>query len=206
MKKSLLLFSLLILLISQAIAQDTPSGKSSRSSPIKLQFPTDPGWNVLKEGQKLEFDVQASGGTGTDFRYSIKQGKVDGMIFDSTGYFSWTPSYDFVDRLSGGRVLQVIFEVRNEKDESASQVVDFKVEHVNRPPVVGELKPLYVRYNTQNTYTIESAAVQDEDEDPIVFVAIADGMPEGAKLSAQASLPGSLLLRSSIASVTTRSK
>ncbi|MBF8963616.1 hypothetical protein I0P70_10180 [Pontibacter sp. FD36] len=185
MKKSLLLFSLLILLISQAIAQDTPSGKSSRSSPIKLQFPTDPGWNVLKEGQKLEFDVQASGGTGTDFRYSIKQGKVDGMVFDSTGYFSWTPSYDFVDRLSGGRVLQVIFEVRNEKDESASQVVDFKVEHVNRPPVVGELKPLYVRYNTQNTYTIESAAVQDEDEDPIVFVAIADGMPEGAKLSAQ---------------------
>lgn len=185
MKKSLLLFSLLLLIIGQALAQDTAPGKSSKAKALRLHFPSESGWNVLKEGQKIEFNVQTSGGTDTLYRYSIKQGKVEGMSFDSLGFFSWTPSFELVDRLSGSRIVQVIFEVRNQKDESVSQVVDFKVEHVNRPPVVGELKPLYVRYNVQNTYTIESAAVQDEDEDPIVFVAIADGMPEGAKLSTQ---------------------
>ncbi|WP_299703270.1 hypothetical protein [uncultured Pontibacter sp.] len=188
MKKSLLLFSALILLISQVIAQETSSGKSSKSqkpSSMKLIFPNNLGWNILKEGQQLQFKLKTAGGSDTLYTYSIKQGKTEGMVFDSLGYFSWTPGFDFVDRLSGGRTVQLIFEARNESEESVSQVVDFKVEHVNRPPVVGELKPLYVRYNTQNTYTIESAAVQDEDEDPIVFVPIPDGMPEGAKLSSQ---------------------
>ena len=152
---------------------------------MKLAFPDQPGWNTLKEGQKLEFEVIATGGSGSQYTYAITQGKVEGIEFDSLGRFSWTPSYDFVDRLSSGRTVQVIFEAKNEKDESVRQVVDFKVEHVNRPPVVGELKPLYVRYNAQNTYTIESSAVKDEDNDPVVIVPIPDGMPEGAKLSAQ---------------------
>lgn len=185
MKKSLFLFSLLLLLVARAFAQDTGPGGASRPKALRLHFPNEPGWNVLKEGQRLEFAVKASGGTDTSYHYSIKQGKVEGMSFDSLGYFSWTPDYNLVDRLAGSRMMQVIFEARNQHSESVNQVVDFKVEHVNRPPVVGELKPLYVRYNVQNTYTIESAAVRDEDEDPIVFVAIADGMPEGAKLSAQ---------------------
>ncbi len=119
------------------------------------------------------------------FTYSLTQGKVEGMQFDSLGHFSWTPSYDFVDRLSNGRTIQLLFEAKNRKQESVNQIIDFKIEHVNRPPVVGELKPLYVRYNTVNTYTIESSVIKDEDNDPIVIVPIGDTMPEGAKLSPQ---------------------
>jgi hypothetical protein len=187
MKKSILLFSVFLLLITPLSAQEAATRKmsSAKTSAMKLSFPDQPGWNVLKEGQKLEFEVQAVGGSGSAYTYAITQGKIEGMEFDSLGRFSWTPSFDFADRLSSGRTVQLIFEARNEKDESVSQSVDLKVEHVNRPPLVGELKPLYVRYNAQNTYTIESSAVKDEDNDPIVFVAIPDGMPEGAKLSAQ---------------------
>lgn len=185
MKKSLLLFSILLLLIAQVTAQETTSRRSTKAPALKLSFPDKQGWNMLKEGEKLDFTLKATGGTDSLYTYAITQGKVEGMAFDSLGYFSWTPGYNFVDRLSGHRTVQLIFKATNQSGESASQVVDFKVEHVNRPPVVGELKPLYVRFNTQNTYTIEASAVTDEDEDPVVFVAIPEGMPEGAKLSAQ---------------------
>lgn len=190
MKKSILLFSAILLLVAKVYAQEAAAeagaqASHSIASPLKLSFPNQPGWNVLKEGQKLEFEVKASGGTGSRFTYALPQGRIEGIEFDSLGRFSWTPSYDFVDRLSGGRTIQLLFEARNEKDESVRQVIDFRVEHVNRPPIIGELKPFYVQYNTQNTYTIESSVVKDEDNDPIVFVPIMDAMPEGAKLSEQ---------------------
>ncbi len=140
---------------------------------------------MLKEGQKLEFVARAVGGTGSNHTFALTQGWVEGITFDSLGRFSWTPSYEFVDRLSTGRTVQLLFEVRNEKEEVANQIVEFKVEHVNRPPEIGELKPLYIQYNTTNTYTIESSAVKDPDGDPVVFVPIANAMPQRATLSAQ---------------------
>lgn len=153
--------------------------------PLKLSFPDYPGWNVLKEGQELEFCLKASGGTDSTFTYALRQGRVEGMEFDSFGHFSWTPSYDFVERLSSDSTIQLFFEAINEKQERISQVVELTVEHVNRPPEVGELKPFYVRYSTQNTYEIESSAVKDHDNDPVAFVPVMDAMPEGAKLSEQ---------------------
>ena len=188
MKKSILFFSAIIFFVTQASAQETAvevPAPTVIASPVKLKFPEKQGWNTIKEGQKLEFQAKASGGTDSSFTYSITQGRQEGMQFDSLGRFSWTPSYDFVDRLGNKRTVQLLFEARNRKGESASQVVELNVEHVNRPPVVGELKPFYVRYSTQNTYAIESSAVRDEDNDPIVFVPIANAMPQGAKLSAQ---------------------
>lgn len=153
--------------------------------PLRLSFPEERGWNVLQEGEKIEFCVKATGGTDSIFSYRLSQGSVEGMEFDSTGMFRWTPDYDFVPRLSRDTTIQLLFEASNRHDERVRQVVDFSVEHVNRPPLVGELKPLYARYNTVNTYMIESSVVRDEDEDPIVFVPIMDAMPEGARLSEQ---------------------
>ncbi|MCC9167300.1 hypothetical protein [Pontibacter harenae] len=190
MKKSILLFSACLFFVTRSKAQEavavveTPTPVTT-ASPLKMNFPNEPGWNLLKEGQKLEFKVRATGGTDSTLTYSLSQGRVDGITFDTLGNFSWTPSFDFVDRLSGARTIQLLFEARNNKDESISQVVDFKVEHVNRPPIVGELKPFYVQYNRVNTYTIESSAIKDEDNDPVVFVPIMTAMPQGATLSAQ---------------------
>ncbi|MFD3000637.1 hypothetical protein ACFS7Z_09725 [Pontibacter toksunensis] len=188
MKKSILFFSALFLFITKVSAQDDAvevPAPTVIASPLKLSFPDRPNWNVLKEGEKLQFEAKATGGTDSSFTYALTQGREEGMVFDSLGRFSWTPSYDFVDRLSNGRNVQLLFEARNKKGESVSQVAELKVEHVNRPPVIGELKPFYVRYGAQNTYTIESSAVKDEDNDPVVFVPVTNAMPQGAKLSAQ---------------------
>ncbi|ALJ01767.1 hypothetical protein DC20_21990 (plasmid) [Rufibacter tibetensis] len=168
----------------QQVADEAPI-PVVQATPLKLIFPGRPGWNLLKEGEKRQFEVKAEGGTGERVIYSVAQNRVEGLVFDSLGRFSWTPGYDFVDRLTKESTVQLLFEARNEKDERASQVVDLTVRHVNRPPVVGELKPLYVQYNTVNSYTIESSAIKDDDNDPTTIVPIAGGMPEGAKLSAQ---------------------
>ncbi|MCJ8164372.1 hypothetical protein MKJ04_05910 [Pontibacter sp. E15-1] len=186
MKNILLLVPFLALLCTGAFAQDTAAPDTlAKVPPLHLVFPAKAGWNVLQEGEPLEFTVKSAGGSGTRPTYTLSQGRVEGIAFDSLGHFSWTPSYSFVDRLGGSRKVQLLFEVRNEKNESVSQVVELEVKHVNRPPVVGELKPLYVLYNTQNTYTIESSVVKDDDGDPVAFVAIGEGMPEGARLSTQ---------------------
>lgn len=153
--------------------------------PPELSFPEEQGWNVLQEGEKTEFLVKASGGSDSLFSYRLREGSVEGMEFDSLGRFSWIPDYDFVDRLSSDTTIQLLFEARNSHDEEVSRVMEFTIMHVNRPPQVGELKPLYARYNTVNTYMIESSVVKDEDEDPVVFVPIVDAMPEGARLSEQ---------------------
>jgi hypothetical protein len=197
MKKSILLFSAACLLFSKASAQDiifepeTPAQPQETGAPIqpqdappvKLLLPKTANWNVVKEGQKLEFQLNATGGSSPHFSYFIQQGLVEGMAFDTLGNFSWTPGYEFVDRLSASRTVQVLFEVRNDLQESTTQLAEFRVLHVNRPPIVGDLKPLYIQYNSLNTYTIESAMVKDEDNDPIVFIPIPDAMLQGMKLS-----------------------
>jgi len=190
MKKIILILSALLTLLTKTYAQQGTSEPLSPTpaaptTPLKLTFPNHTGWNVIKEGKKLQFEVKATGGTGNRFTYSVTQGRIEGLDFDTLGRFSWTPGYDFVDRLAKERTVQLLFEASNEKDERVSQVVDFKVEHVNRPPSVGELKPFYVQYNTTNAYTIESAAIKDEDNDPTIIVPIVSSMPETAKLSAQ---------------------
>ncbi len=163
--------------------EELAAANNPAPEPLKLCFPDYPGWNVLKEGQKLEFVLKASGGTDSSFTYSLAQGKLDGMEFDSRGHFTWTPDHNLVGRLATDSVFQLLFKAVNSREESVSQVVDIKVEHVNRPPIVGELKPFYVRYNTSNSYTIEASAVKDEDNDPVVFIPVIETMPEGAKLT-----------------------
>ncbi len=173
--------------LSQA-QQPAAASSAVDSTVLRIILPEQPGWNALPENQKIDFMLKTSGGSGQTVAYSIASGKVDGMTFDSTGYFSWTPGYDFVDRLQSTRTVQILFEAKNEKNESVSKMAEFKVSHVNRPPVVGELKPFYLQYNVQNAYQIDPAIVKDEDNDPVVFIPITDELPEGAKLSAQGEL------------------
>ena len=192
MKRSLILFSVFILTVTKIAAQDAPADDSNQipavqaePKPLKLSFPNHRSWNVVKEGQKLSFMVIASGGTDSSFTYTLSNGRLDGMEFDSLGFFTWTPGYDFVGRLKSDSTLQLLIEAENKKNEGVSQVIDLKVLHVNRPPQVGDLKPMYVKYNTLNTYVIDLAVVKDEDQDPLVFIPVMDAMPEGAKLTSQ---------------------
>ena len=182
MQKNLSIFLFVLSFTFSASAQN-----EAANAGIRLFFPAYTDWNALEEGKELTFTLKAAGGTGTRFTYAITQGKQDGMDFDSAGYFAWKPEFNFADRLSTARTVQVIFEVRNDKGETASKTIEFKVKHVNQPPTVGDVKPWYVGYNSMNRYKVEPSAVRDEDSDPVVFIAT-DKMPEGMQLTAQGEL------------------
>ncbi|RIV27393.1 hypothetical protein DYU11_03545 [Fibrisoma montanum] len=172
--------------IGSSYAQDTKS--------LQIVLPTQTDWNVIPEGNSVRFTIKAVGAPDDTVTFSIAQGRQHGMNFDSVGSFSWTPSFDIADRIQTTKVISVIFEARNQRGQSVTQSVDFKVLHVNRPPTIGDLRPFYVRYRAQNTYKMDSAMIRDEDGDPIVFIPVLDQMPEGSKLTSQGELTWTLSL------------
>jgi hypothetical protein len=159
---------------------------------IQLIFPSQPNWNVVPEGGTIRFDLKANTAPGDTITFSFGQGKLDGMQLDSLGHFIWTPSYNLADRIQTAHTYPVTFEARSKHGQNANQVVEFKVLHVNRPPTVGDLRPFYVGYRKENVHKIDPEVVYDADGDPIVFIPIADQMPEGSKLSSQGELSWTL--------------
>ncbi|MCE7043712.1 hypothetical protein [Dyadobacter sp. CY312] len=164
-------------------AQD--NSKTNSVAPLQIIFPKEADWNILDEGKELNFHLQTKGGKGDSVRYNIVSGLAKDMKFDSLGHFVWTPAYDVADRINTTKFFPVVFEAQTLGGETASREIIFKVNHVNRPPQVDELKPFYVQYKTQNLYQIDMNSVRDPDGDPVVFIPILDGgMPEGMKLTA----------------------
>jgi hypothetical protein len=175
MRTNILIFSFLVF-FQQLFAQDLP----------KIVLPAGTDWTLLKEGIPVSFGLKVEGKNCEKFRFSISQGEIDGMRFDSLGKFTWTPSFDFVDRLAGFKFQQIIFEAKcDSTNDVISSKVEFRVQHVNRAPVVKDLKPFYVQYNTTNIYKIDRYFVFDEDNDPIVVVPSMETLPEGMKMSSQ---------------------
>jgi len=175
----------LIILLISALIYSPGWAQSPDSTAIKLIFPAQSDWQFIKEGAKLEFRLKALGGRNSMYTFNIPSGKVAGVNFDSLGNFSWTPSYDFVDRLQESKTVQMLFEAKNKAGESATESIEFKVFQVNQAPQITELKTLYLQNNVLNTYQIDQAAVKDVDGDPIVFISVTEQMPEGAKLSSK---------------------
>lgn len=170
----------------------SPVGQAQDPKSLQISLPQQADWNVVAEGQSIRFDLKTNGNAADSVTYTIAQGMLEGMAFDSLGHFSWTPGYDLADRLKMTRLVPVIFEVRNRRGESATHLVEFRVQHVNRPPVVEELPPFYVRFQTQNVYKFDPKQVYDADADPVAFITIPDQMPEGVRLSAQGELTWTL--------------
>ena len=140
----------------------------------------------LKEGQKVEFKLKISPDSLSEkYTFEIQQGKVSGMTLDSNGNFQWTPAYHLVDRIEHDRIFQIIIEAKSIDNARLTNVLDLKVLHVNRPPVISELKSFYVQYNNNNTYKIGSDLIFDEDNDPIVFIPNLETLPEGFSMSTQ---------------------
>lgn len=157
-------------------------------SNFQIEIPTEPNWNWVSEGSRLEFKLKTSGGKGDSTTFVIMQGKIEGMVFDSTGRFEWVPSYDLADRTNTQKNIQVIFEARNNQNETTTRSVELKVFHVNRPPRVEDLKPFYVQNRTQNVYKIDANALKDDDSDPLVIIPVTETLPEGAKLTSAGEL------------------
>ena len=169
-------------LIAEARAQD--GVKPAATGPMQIVFPNESEWNVLNEGEEINFHLQVKGGKSDSVKYNAISGLTKDMKFDSLGHFVWEPGYDIADRINTTKSFPVTFEVQNTSGESASREVVFKVNHVNRPPQIDELRPFYVQYKTQNVYKIDMGSIRDPDGDPIVFVPILEEMPEGMRLNA----------------------
>lgn len=182
----ILAWLLLISTIGSLHAQDSKS--------LQLFLPTQTNWNVVPEGSTVRFDLKATGSPNDTLRFAFGNDKQDGMQLDSLGHFSWTPGFDLADRIQTTKSYPVSFEVRNHRGQVATQNAEFKIVHVNRPPVIGELRPFYVSYRTQNIYKMDAQTVRDDDGDPLAFIPIADQMPEGSKLSSQGELSWTLSL------------
>jgi hypothetical protein len=151
-----------------------------------LIFPDSLGWNTLNENEELRFSVGTN--RPEQARFHIEGGENSGIQFDSLGNFVWKPSFDFADRVSKMKELNVIFEASWKDGKRERQSITFNVLHVNRPPVVEDLPIFYVKLGTSNSYQIAPEYVYDQDGDPLVFRSIQSQMPEGVTLNSQGQL------------------
>lgn len=149
----------------------------------ELIFPDSANWHVLREGQTIAFQVKATP-VENFVRFSLDNSENLPVHFDSLGNFSWTPSYDLVDRVTLKKEFTFIFQGMW-ADKRVRKAITFTVHHTNRPPVVEELPAFYVKQSSRNTYQIASDYANDPDGDPIVFRAVPSQMPEGFTLSSQ---------------------
>jgi hypothetical protein len=150
-------------------------------------FPDYINWNVINEGETLEFTLAwMADEDESQPMYALIGAEGLGVQFDSLGHFRWTPDFKLVDRLEEKKEFPMIFEAFWPGGRRTRQTINFVVRHGNRPPVVEELPVFYVRQAVNNTYQIPTNEyVYDPDGDPLVFKAIPSQMPEGAMLSAK---------------------
>jgi hypothetical protein len=148
----------------------------------RLIFPEGDQWRLPFEGTETTFKVTTD--TTVAPVFSLEGNEGYGMKFDSTGSFSWQPSFDLVDRLEKSKEITVIFQAewKNGK-KKIRKPVTFIVTHKNRPPVIDELPVFYVKQSAPNQYQISDDYVNDPDGDPLTFRSVMTAMPEGASMS-----------------------
>ncbi|MBX2964650.1 MAG: hypothetical protein KF845_00790 [Cyclobacteriaceae bacterium] len=147
-------------------------------------FPNLTGWNTLQEGKEFSFRLTAYP-DNPSVTFSIIDTEPSGFQLDSAGNFTWTPSFDLVNRVELTKEFPVIFQALWADGNRIRQTVVFKVQHTNRAPHVDELPVFYVKQSTRNTYQVASDYVFDPDGDPIVFKPNLSQLPEGMTLSSQ---------------------
>lgn len=179
--------ALFILFISASLSSFAQVGDTTSSQNVaKLILPDSSGWNIIKENQKISFQVRTTDPDPAFF--SMEGGQDLNITFDSLGNFSWQPSYDLIDRVTRMKDFTVIIEASwpgAAQNKRVRETVTFVVSHVNRPPVVEEMPVFYVKQSTNNIYQFPPEFVYDQDGDPLVFKSILARMPEGANLTSQ---------------------
>jgi len=165
---------------------NTPIRKTAASNPpLSINPPENVQWNVVKEGVPIKLQFTASGDGASTAYFSLAGTNPHRMVLDSLGNFTWTPSYDIADRISTEARIPFNIEARNSEGETVNESYEFVVSHVNRPPVIDDLKPFYVQHRTMNTYKIDANFMRDPDGDPIEIIPIENGsIPEGMRISA----------------------
>ncbi len=143
-------------------------------------FPEGDQWRLPYEGTDMSFRVTTD---TVPPKFSLEGNAGFGIQFDSTGNFSWKPSYDLVDRLEKSKELTVIFQAEWKGGKKIRKPITFIVTHQNRGPVIEELPVFYVKQAAPNKYQISSDYISDPDGDPITYKSVMTALPEGATLS-----------------------
>lgn len=146
----------------------------------RLIFPEGDRWRAPFEGDEVTFQVRSDSSTAS---FSLEGGNDLGIQFDSTGRFSWTPSFDLVDRLEVQKEITLIFQAAWKNGKKSRKPVTFIVSHQNRPPAVEDLPVFYVKQSATNQYQISADYVSDPDGDPLIYKPVVSAMPEGAAIS-----------------------
>ncbi|ELR68316.1 hypothetical protein C900_00543 [Fulvivirga imtechensis AK7] len=172
--KNILPVILIVFTSHLAVGQGSPS----------FVFPEEFGWNVLQEGDTLQFTAKVEPSKDGEYLYSIYGDRGLLLEFDSLGNFFWVPDYDLVGRLQEKGEYSVIFEAISKPGQKIRKEVTFTVLHKNRPPIIDELPVFYVKQYAENEFNLNQLnLVKDPDEDPVVFKPVLAEMPEGATLS-----------------------
>lgn len=156
----------------------------AQTNNLKIQLPSKKNWNIGLEGQNFLFKLNGlSDSLNPEVKFDFQQGKQIGMNLDSIGFFSWTPGYNLVNRIEEEKLYQFIVEANSKTEGKTTAIIELKVKNVNRSPVITELLPFYIKYNTTNSYKIKPEEAFDEDNDPIVFIPFLETLPEGMTLT-----------------------
>jgi hypothetical protein len=153
---------------------------SVTASAQRMIFPEGDQWRLPYEGTDMSFRVTTD---TVPPKFSLEGNAGFGIQFDSTGNFSWKPSYDLVDRLEKSKELTVIFQAEWKGGKKIRKPITFIVTHQNRGPVIEELPVFYVKQAAPNKYQISSDYISDPDGDPITYKSVMTALPEGATLS-----------------------
>jgi hypothetical protein len=148
----------------------------------QILLPTNPGWNTVEEGRRLQFKAMIPDSLSLE-HFSLIGAEGTTMQLDTLGNFGWMPGHDVVSRIEKEKEFPVIIEARLLGGRRIRQPVSFLVVHVNRPPVVEDLPVFYVRQASHNTYQIPTDFAYDLDNDPIIFKPFQSQLPEGVQMS-----------------------
>jgi len=146
----------------------------------RLTFPEGDKWRLPYEGSETTFRITTD---TVPPKYSLEGNAGFGIQFDSTGNFTWKPSFDLVDRLEKTKEITVIFQAEWKGGKKIRKPITFIITHKNRPPVIEELPVFYVKQSAPNQYQISADYVNDPDGDPITYKSIMTALPEGASIS-----------------------
>ncbi len=121
-----------------------------------------------KEGDLVEFKVQAEDKDAADSLTYTAVGTLSAQFNPTTQTFSWTPTFD------DAGIHTVTFNVSDGKD-TLSQTIQIRVDNVNQAPTMGLLEDKNIKENELVSFDV---VVADADNQPL-SVSVT-GLPEGA--------------------------
>ena len=169
--------------VTISVTEQTESKLSSSTTfDIKVKHvnrpPTlaDVGDTTINEEQKLSFVIPEGQDPDVEDKGRLKyraENMPDGAVFNPTlRMFSWTPTYE----QSG--VYTVDFVVEDPAGGLMRDGATITVNHVDRKPLLSEVKPQVTDENKEVTFTLKGSDADKEDQDKLSYAA--ENLPEGA--------------------------